>query len=262
MPYLMESPREADRLILKSDADTSRQQLELTGLKAGMVAVDAGGGAGFVSKIMSEIVGKDGRVILVDQSEDRLKHAEEYVSAKNMIYRQSPLEKIRLEDESVDYIFCRFVFEYLNDPNVVLKEFLRVAKPGAKIVVGDLDYNCLNHYPLKPSTEAQLHQVISELQRLKYFDPYIGRKLYTMFYRSQLNDIKVHILPHHLIYGESNTRDFENWKQKIEMIEQLAEENVIKLDFDIREFKNEFLKFFKDPERFSYTPLILVEAVK
>ena len=43
MAYLMESPSEADRLLKKSDYESSKQQLLLTGLKAGVTAVDAGG---------------------------------------------------------------------------------------------------------------------------------------------------------------------------------------------------------------------------
>lgn len=263
MPYLMESPKEAERLLLKSDEETSRQQLLLTGLEKGMTAVDAGGGAGFVSKIMSDIVGPKGRVILLDQSKERLTAAKMHMkSCRNVVFTQTPLEKIKMDSASADYVFCRFVFEYLETPGKVFDEFVRIAKDGGKIVVGDLDYNCLSHYPLAPHLETQLKQITDQLAAKKLWDPYAGRKLFSYFHENNLKDVRVHLLPHHLIYGESTTRDLENWRAKLDQIQKHVEAGNLKFDFDIESFRNEFFAFFENPSRFSYSPLILVEGIK
>lgn len=259
----MESNRESDRLWIKSDAETSRNQLITTGLKRGMIAVDAGGGAGFVTRIMSDIVGSSGEAILIDASAERISYAKEQnKDQKNIAYVQCPLEKMKIANNSVDYIFCRFVFEYLKDPAAVMDEFVRICKPGGKIVVGDLDYNMLSHYPINKKLESQIVELFSLLEKLKIWDPYAGRKLFHWFSEKSLNKIKVHLLPHHLIYGEAQSRDIQNWTMKIEQIEDLLQQGILNLSYDIREFKADFLKFFKDPKRFSYSPLILVEAVK
>lgn len=263
MPYLMESARESERLWLKSDAETSKQQLIMTGLKPGMIVLDAGGGAGFVTRIMSEIVGSTGEAILADLSEERLKVAKEQNrDRRNIAYIQGPLENLRISDNSIDFIFCRFVFEYLNDPSSVMNEFVRICKPGGKIVVGDLDYNMLSHYPISPRLESQIREIISKLEQAKMWDPYAGRKLYHWFSTKKLSKIKVHMLPHHLIYGEAQSRDTINWAMKIDQMEELSKKGVLQFSFDINEFRNEFMKFFENPHRFSYSPLFLVEAHK
>ncbi len=259
----MESPHEGDRLLMKGDEETSREQLLLTGLQKGMTAVDAGGGVGFVTKIMSRIVGTRGKAILVDQSKERLQEAKTYCrECKNIQFIQSPLEKIKLDRDTADYTFCRFVFEYLQEPEVVFRELIRVTKPGGKIVVGDLDHNCLSHYPLAPHLETQLLEIAHKLQQKKVWDAYSGRKLFSYFNEAGLQNIKVHLIPHHLIYGESQQKDVENWRLKMERIEALVKEGDLRLSFDMDSFQNEFFSFFQNPSRFSYSPLILVEAVK
>lgn len=262
MPYLMENVREAERLLMKSDEETSRHQLLMTGLREGLVALDAGGGAGFVSKIMSDIVGPKGRVILADQSKERLEAAQNHIQAKNAIFLQTPLEEIKLESNTVDYVFCRFVFEYLPDQRQVFNELLRVCKVGGRLVIGDLDYNCLSHHPINAHLEQQLFRIVKELENLKLWDAYAGRKLYSFFSEAHFSEVKVHLLPHHLIYGNADRRDVSNWQMKLDQLISLQKKKVLNLDFDLETFKNEFFAFFENPTRFSYSPLILVEGVK
>jgi len=259
----METKNEAKRLLMKSDADSTRAQLQLTGLKPRMSAVDAGGGAGFVSRIMAQIVGEEGCVSLVDQSSDRIQAAKDYIKPySNVFYVQSDLRNIPIATGSVDYVFCRFVFEYLDEPTEVFDELYRIVKPGGRLIIGDLDNNILTHYPLGVELEQKLMQIVSEFERLKLWDPYMGRRLYSFYRQSSMREITVHMLPHHLIYGEIKDADYQNMKMKLDRVCELWKSGSIQLNFDPEIFQREFLEFFKSPDRFSYTPLILVEGVK
>lgn len=263
MSYLMESKGEAQRLLIKGDEPTTRHQLLLTGLKPGMRAVDAGGGAGFVSRIMADIVTATGEVLLVDQSDERLQVARDYTAPfTHVSFVSGALEQIPLPADSVDYVFCRFVFEYLQNQEAVFAELVRILRPGGRLVVGDLDYNVMTHYPLPDGVEAQLHEALGQLARKKLFDPFAGRKLYHYYHRAQLEQIQVHLLPHHLFYGEVAEKDLFNFDMKVKQIEQLSKAGVLKLSFDVAQFAKEVRAFFRSPGRFSYTPLILVEGVK
>ncbi len=263
MSYLMESKSEADRLLMKSDEESTRAQLLLTGLKPGMKALDAGGGAGFVTKIMDAIVGPSGSVTIADRSDDRLKVARHHAGSEPTVHFLScDLEAIPAKDNSFDYVFCRFVFEYLRDPQAVFNELKRVTKRGGRLVIGDLDNNLLSHFPLDRTLESQLKDVVHKLESLKIWDPYAGRKIYNYYYRGGVSDVKVHMIAHHLFYGTVRNEDVRNWEAKIDQIKKLAQGGSIQVEFEIDQFKESFMKFFKDPGRFSYSPLILVEGVK
>jgi hypothetical protein len=89
------------------------------------------------------------------------------------------------------------------------------------------------------------------------FDPYAGRKLYSYLYKLNFSDIRAYVSAHHLIYQNLSEIDAYNWWKKIEV-------GIRKLDFDFHRYGNgydgfveEFMTFFKDPGRFTYTPLIV-----
>lgn len=263
MTYLMETPQEGERLLVKSNSETTKEQLILTGLNPGMTCLDAGGGAGFVTSIMADIVQKDGLAILVDQSEQRLNDARSHNSShSNVQYIQTELEKIPLESTTIDYVFCRFVFEYLSNPEKVFDELLRICKPGGKLVVGDLDHNIMNHYPLTQRLYMGLMEISTALQNIGLWDPYSGRKIYSYFHSRKLIQTKVHMIPHHLIYGEASEADLMNMDMKLKRIEDMQSQKQIELPFEMADYRKEFMTFFRDPGRFTYTPLILVEGVK
>lgn len=269
--YLMESDKEAERLHIKSKAEKTREQLidtDILSLGPDSLILDAGSGIGHAAEVIGELLhehGLESRVGLLDQSEKRLAAArirlEKDPKAK-YDYIPCDLTDIPLESNSVDYIFCRFVFEYLQDPQAVFDELFRVLKPGGKLVLGDLDYNCMTHYPLDPQLEADLDHVMKALQAKGFFDPYMGRKLYSYFFRSGLARIRVHFYAHHLFYGDLAPEDEFNWLAKLDRLIELEQKGVLKLQIDPERFKKSIYEFLKFPGRFSYTPLILVEGVK
>lgn len=270
--YLMESEEEAKRLLLKGDRASTYDQLVMTGLpqiptKKPQV-VDAGSGAGFVASIMKEILTQhrpQSELTLLDASDSRLKAAREYLGAPGTLklnFIRCDLAEIPLADNSADYVFSRFVFEYLQEPLATFNELLRITKPGGKLVIGDLDYNCLNHFPLAEGLEKNLNWLVNLLREKKLLDPYIGRKLYSMFFKAGLRDIKVDLVAHHLFYGPLRKEDAFNWEEKINRLIQLSQSEKLSVPFDLFDFKRRFMEFLAAPERFTYTPLIIVQGTK
>jgi len=267
----MESAREAERLLIKGDRKSTREQLILTGfdkLPSGAHIVDAGCGAGFVSDVMAELAEETRnpmRMTLADGSKQRLEVATSRLAKYTSLSiepQECNLALIPLEDNCADYVFCRFVFEYLPNQEQVFNELLRITKPGGRLVIGDLDYNCLSHYPLDPDIEKNLKWTIDMLHSKNVFDPYAGRRLYSFFFNNKMRGVKPHVIPHHLFYGRLSDEDRFNWDAKLRQIEELNAKKVINVPFDLKDFRTRFMKFLESPGRFSYTPLILVEGVK
>ena len=268
MPYLMESPTEACRLAAKSDLTSTIEQLRTASfdtLAAEARCCDVGTGTGIAAQAMLAIKKRSslrGSVHLFDCSLQRLGAAKrscrETASCRVTVAPVcGDVMQLPCKDDMYDYTFCRFVFEYLQDTQQALRELIRITRPGGMVVVGDLDYNCLTHFPIDPLLLTQLREIVEELERLGLFDPFAGRKLYSLFQQAGLDSIQMHVTAHHVLYGSIDRRDVLNWEAKVEAIVQLARSGSLALSFNVDSFSEAFAKHLRSGSTFIYTPLII-----
>jgi len=212
----MESALEGARLEAKTDRDATRSQLELLGLQPGMAALDVGCGTGAGTRVMAELAAP-ARVVGVDASASRLCQARKLAdkSGQHIEFFEGEATRLPLASDAFDFTYSRFLFEYLDDPERALSELIRVTRPGGIVAVADLDAQLENFYPLHPATEEALAEALRCLQE-GGFDPRVGRKLFTWFYRQGLSDISVQVGPHQLYAGGLPPRDLLNWTHKLE----------------------------------------------
>jgi ubiquinone/menaquinone biosynthesis C-methylase UbiE len=257
----MEDPAEALRLERKTSAQLSRRLLRLTRLRKGQTALDAGTGTGAVARVMAELVGPTGSVVAVDRSHSRILHgaalAEETMGGP-LQFLDADLYALPMETASFDYVWCRFVFEYLSEPEKALRELIRVTRPGGKVVIGDLDGNGVFHHPLSESLEAASKKLLEALKGR--FDPYAGRKLYSLAYQCGLRDIRVHVFPYNLYAGSAPSEALVNWTQKFATIEPVASKILGAEEY--RKMVNEFMDLLRRPDTLSYSLLFLVEGIR
>src|SRR5262245_61364747 len=117
--YLMDNVREAERLELKTDEAETRAQLALVGLQRGMHALDAGAGSGAVARTMAQEVGPSGRVVALDGSNERLEAGRHLAqeAGLNVEFVCGDLLKPPFPPASFDFVWSRFTFEYLSNPD-------------------------------------------------------------------------------------------------------------------------------------------------
>jgi ubiquinone/menaquinone biosynthesis C-methylase UbiE len=258
----MESPAEGDRLELKTDASQSRHQLTLTGLGPGMRGLDAGCGSGAVARVMAEIVGPRGSILAVDASSDRVEQGRRLAAQSaidNLAFARADLRQGPVESDAFDFVWSRFLFEYLDDPDQILTHLVASVRIGGKIVVGDLDGNGVIHYPTTPEFDAGLEQLVSALKGR--FDPCAGRKLFNRFRKQHLASIRVHALPYHLYAGTISEREMVNWVTKFQTLAPIGHQA-----FGGREayerWVGVYLDHLRDPDIFTYSTLLLVEGTR
>ncbi|MGO8692780.1 MAG: class I SAM-dependent methyltransferase [Rectinemataceae bacterium] len=254
--YIMESDDEEKRLEIKTVRSVVEDFARRAGLGPGMRVVDAGCGAGLTTSILRGIVGDSGSATGVDSSLERIERARGRYGDERTAFAQrdfrEPLEGLG----TFDFVWVRFALEYYRaECFEIVRNLASLLKEGGILCLVDLDHNSLSHYGISPRLENALASAMCQLEEKANFDPYAGRKLYSHLHRMEFRDINVEVRAHHLIYGELREADEYNWEKKIEVLSR-------RLKIDLpgysgpEEFREDFMAFFRDPARFTYTPVI------
>ena len=115
--------------------------LNFADLKRGETVVDLGSGAGIDAFLASKLLGKEGKVIGIDMTDEMLEKARNTSIAnnyKNIEFRKGDIEeKIPIEDNSVDVVISNCVINLTSNKTNTFKEIYRILKKNGK---GKNDY--------------------------------------------------------------------------------------------------------------------------
>jgi SAM-dependent methyltransferase len=103
--------------------------------------LDLGSGGGFDCFVAADLVGPTGKVIGVDMTPemlDRSRREAAKLGLRNVEFRAGILEQLPVEDEWADVVIANGVLNLVADKVQVLREALRVLRPGGVIQFADI----------------------------------------------------------------------------------------------------------------------------
>jgi SAM-dependent methyltransferase len=143
----------------------------LASLKGGEIVLDLGSGAGFDCFLAANKVGKQGKVIGIDMTPEMIKKARENAEKgnySNVEFRLGEIERLPVENTSVDVIISNCVINLSPDKKQVFNEAYRTLKKGGRLVVSDIVL--LKELPeiIKNSVEAYIGCISGAIMKDEY----------------------------------------------------------------------------------------------
>jgi ubiquinone/menaquinone biosynthesis C-methylase UbiE len=159
-------------------AELERSILQRVGLREGMTVMDLACGPGIVTGLLARMAAP-GMVTGIDLNETLLDEAQAFAAAEgveNVRFRQGDVYALDEPHGHYDFIYARFLFQHLAEPQKALEQVLPLLKPGGKLCVLDIDDDWLSIYP-EPEGFRSFTRRAAEGQNAYGGDRRVGRKL-------------------------------------------------------------------------------------
>ena len=185
-----------------------RQALELAhdsswlfdqiGIRPGSRVVEIGCGPRGCLDLLSERVGPNGKVIGIERSAEQVERARKFVVDSHLTNIEVLCldgRETGLPEASFDLATARLVLVNVPKPEMILKEMVRLVRPGGAVALHEPDATTRRIDPPHPA-QARLLQLLDIYAEMNGIDKTIGLKLPRLLREAGLVDIQVNPLVH------------------------------------------------------------------
>ncbi len=116
-----------------------RFTIDASGVRPGNKVLDLAGGTGDLTAKFSQLVGKQGKVVLADINSSMLNVGRDKLRDKGLVqnidYVQANAQYLPFEDNTFDIVTIAFGLRNVTDKDMALRSIYRVLKPGGRLLV-------------------------------------------------------------------------------------------------------------------------------
>lgn len=173
-----------------------RHMLDVCLVRAGDHVLDVGCGLGHEARRLAQHVGPQGRVVGIDANPAMITEARRRAAVLDLpiSFDVGDAHQVGLPDGSFDLCRAERVLRYVDRPEAVLAQMVRLARPGGSVLVFDFD----SDQTVVDAPDSVLVRRIADVLDAAVPHPWIGRRLFGMFERAGLRDVGV--VPHALCF--------------------------------------------------------------
>jgi len=231
-------------------------------IQKGWKCLDVGSGPGLVTSDLLQRVGETGEVTALEPSELYLSNFKEKCKINNWTnvkFLLGNMEDMNLEKEHYDFIFLRWVIDFVPSPEKFLLKLLPSLKKGGVIAIQDYIYEGIFLYP-KGGAFDNIDSAVRAYWRIGEGDPHFPVKI-PQFFKS--NKIELTEYTPVGLAGDSQSNVIE-WAHKFFMthIQLMADKKVISQN-EADAFLEDWLKHRHHPDTIFFSPpMVEVSGVK
>ncbi|NJN15727.1 MAG: methyltransferase domain-containing protein [Oscillochloris sp.] len=179
-----------------------REILERHGLRRGMRVADICCGCGDVALLVAREFSP--RYVLgVDHSEPAIGYArnlQNEFELSNVEFQRGDATALMIEDNSFDFVSCRLSLQIFSHPEQIMRELVRITRPGGRIYVTGEDYDLVIGHPEEAAVRYAYERTAAYASELGV-DLRSGRKLFSMLTDMRLETIQ----SDHIVVSTTNT---------------------------------------------------------
>ena len=169
-------------------APDTEAMLDRIGVGEGWSCLDIGCGPRGITDILARRVGASGRVVGLDMDEGFLEVARKD-APRNVQFLLGDAYHSDLPTGGFDLVHMRFVASTAGDPERLLEESIRLARPGGVVALQEPDGSSLNCYPPHPAWDRLKTALLGAFSGVGA-DLQLARQLYAVVRRSSLEDVQ------------------------------------------------------------------------
>ncbi|HKS43902.1 MAG TPA: methyltransferase domain-containing protein, partial [Amycolatopsis sp.] len=174
-----------------------QRMLEVCPVRTGDQVLDVGCGLGHEARRLAQQVGPQGRVAGIDANPAMITEARRRGAglALPVSFEVGDAHHVGLPGSSFDLCRTERVLRYVDRPEAVVAQMVRLTRPGGSVLAFDFD----SDQTVVDAPDPALVRRIAEVLDAAVPHPWIGRQLFRLFQRAGLRDVRV--VPHALCFS-------------------------------------------------------------